>query len=250
MGVNAVRAVLVRGNGDSNRRVVPRASPNSNLLRKCPDPATYTRKVPSDAVSRPARLRLGLLGGTFDPPHVGHLAAARAVLDTLSLDRVDLLPAHDPWQKTEGGRTVTPAQVRLAMVRALVGAAPGLGVDDREIRRGGVTYTVDTLLDIRREAPDVDVFLIIGADTARRFHTWHRHEEVASLSTLVVVNRDHEEHVAPVGAPKVEFVRMNPVDVSSTAVRAAVAAGVDVTDKVTAAVAGIIASKHLYGVAE
>lgn len=227
--------------------MVPRASPNSNLRQKCPDPATYTRKVPSDPQTRPVSLRLGLLGGTFDPPHVGHLAAAQAVLGALGLDRVDFLPAHDPWQKTEGGRTVTPADVRLEMVRALVGTTAGLGVDDREVRRGGVTYTVDTLRDIRRELPGAELFLILGADTARRFHTWHRHEEVAALSTLVVVNRDHEQHEVPPGAVKVEFVHMTPVDVSSTAVRAGVAAGHDVTELVTPGVARVIAANALYG---
>ncbi|MEY4391598.1 MAG: nicotinate (nicotinamide) nucleotide adenylyltransferase [Actinomycetota bacterium] len=205
--------------------------------------------MPSDAQTRPVSLRLGLLGGTFDPPHAGHLAAAETVLGALGLDRVDLLPAHDPWQKSEGGREVTPAEVRLEMVRALVGARPGLGVDDREIRRGGVTYTVDTLLDVRRESPDAEVFLILGADTARRFHTWHRHEEVASLSTLVIVNRDHEDHVVPPGAARVEFVHMTPVDVSSTAVRADVAAGRDVTELVTPGVARIISAEGLYGAA-
>ena len=203
--------------------------------------------MPSDPQPRPASLRLGLLGGTFDPPHVGHLAAARAVLGALGLDRVDFLPANDPWQKTGGGRDVTPADVRLAMVRALVGDTAGLGVDDREIRRGGVTYTVDTLEDIHREMPGVELFLVVGADTASRFHTWHRHEEVAALSTLVVVNRDHEEQVVPSGATNVEFVHMDRVDVSSTAVRAAVGEGIDVTSQVGSAVSGIIADRGLYG---
>ena len=207
-------------------------------------------------MSRPARMRLGLLGGTFDPPHVGHLAAAVAVRDALGLDRVDLLPAHDPWQKTSARgadgpstlqRRVTPAGVRLEMVRALVGDTPGLGVDDREIRRGGVTYTVDTLEDIHREVGDVHVYLIMGADTARRFHTWHRHGDVAMLSTLVVVNRHHEAPTVPSGASHAEFVSMSPVDVSSTAVREAVARGEDVSSAVTPAVAGVIAAHGLYG---
>lgn len=201
-------------------------------------------------------MRLGLFGGTFDPPHVGHLAAALAVREALSLDRVDFLPAHDPWQKTStrddhftpgGPRQVTPADVRLEMVRALVGDTPGLGVDDREIRRGGVTYTVDTLEDIRRGDEQVDLYLIVGADTARRFHTWHRHAEVAALSTLVVVNRNLDTPSAPVGAPHAEFVGMEPVEVSSTAVREAVARGEDVSAMVTPAVAAVIAAHGLYG---
>ena len=193
-----------------------------------------------------AGMRLGLLGGTFDPPHLGHLAAARAVRDALGLDRVDLLPAHDPWQKTGGGRDISPSAVRLEMVRALVQGEDGLGVDDREIRRGGPTYTADTLEEIHRETPGMEVHLIIGADTARSFGTWRRPGAVAALSTLVVVNRGDETATAPEGAGRVEFVAMTPVHVSSSAVRAAVARGEDVSSEVGAAVARVIAERGLY----
>lgn len=203
---------------------------------------SYTRKVPSD---RP--FRLGLLGGTFDPPHVGHLAAALAVASALGLDRVDLLPANDPWQKTSEGRAVSPAAVRLEMVRALVEGQPSLGTDDREIRRGGPTYTVDTLREIHREQPGTDVHLIVGSDTARQFQTWKDHGEVARLSTLVVVNRPDTPAVRPSGAERVEFVTMQEVAVSSSAVRAAVSAGDDVSGMVTPAVARIISAHGLYG---
>lgn len=202
----------------------------------------YTRTVPSD---RP--FRLGLLGGTFDPPHVGHLAAALAVASELDLDRVDFLPANDPWQKTAGGRVVSPAGVRLEMARALVEGHPSLGIDDREIRRGGPTYTVDTLREIRREHPGTDVHLIIGSDTARQFQTWKDHEEVARLSTLVVVNRPDTPAERPSGADRVVFVSMDEVAVSSSAVRAAVSAGTDVSAMVTPAVARIISAHGLYG---
>ena len=191
-------------------------------------------------------MRLGLLGGTFDPPHLGHLAAATAARDALGLDRVDLLPANDPWQKSGQGRTVTPAGVRLEMVRALVGGTDGLGVDDREIRRGGATYTVDTLEEIHGEAPDTELYLIMGVDTARGFPTWQRHVDVASLSTLVVVSRGNERPSAPADAVRTEFVSMDPVDVSSSEVRAAVANGTDVTASVGPAVAAFISSHGLY----
>lgn len=197
----------------------------------------------------PRPLRLGLLGGTFDPPHLGHLAVAEAVLAQLGLDRVDFLPANDPWQKSGTGRPVTSATIRLEMVRALVEGRPGLGVDDREIVRGGLTYTVETLEDILESAPGTEIFLIMGADTARGFHTWQRHEEVARLSTLVVVNRETagaEQEVAPAGAANVLRVRMDPVDVSSTRVRHEVAAGHRVAPLVGAEVATVIARHRLY----
>lgn len=200
--------------------------------------------MPAPDDSRP--LRLGLLGGTFDPPHVGHLAVAEAAQAQLGLDRVDFLPANDPWQKSESGRAVTLATVRLEMVRALVSGHPGIGVDDREIRRGGLTYTVDTLEEIVTEAPGTELFLIMGTDTSRGFHTWQRHLDVARLSTLVVVNRGTEATVVPQGADRLCVVTMDPVEVSSTSVRAEVAAGRPVDALVTPAVADVIARHGLY----
>ena len=188
---------------------------------------------------------MGLLGGTFDPPHLGHLAAARAVQAQLGLHRVDLLVANDPWQKS-GDRTVSPAAVRLEMARALVTDTPGLGVDDREIRRGGPTYTADTLEEIHRESPNTEIFLIVGADTAGRIHSWHRPEVVLVLSTLVIVNRtDHATDIA--GATSVH-VHMDPVNVSSTIIRERVTAGQSLDGFTTPDVARIIAEHGLYGV--
>jgi nicotinate-nucleotide adenylyltransferase len=172
---------------------------------------------------------LGLLGGTFDPPHLGHLAAARAVQAQLGLHRVDLLVANDPWQKS-GDRTVSPAAVRLEMARALVTDTPGLGVDDREIRRGGPTYTADTLEEIRRESPNTEIFLIVGADTAGRIHSWHRPEHASDI----------------VGATSVH-VHMDPVNVSSTSIRERIAAGQSLDGFTTPDVARIISEHGLYG---
>ena len=196
----------------------------------------------------PSPQRLGLLGGTFDPPHRGHLAAAIAVRDALGLDRVDFLVANDPWQKV-GEREVTPAALRLEMVRALVNGVDGMGVDDREVHRGGLTYTVETLEEIAREQPSTDVFLIVGQDTADRIHTWKRHEEVLALSTLVIVNRDENtQHVpASLATARVQCVSMPAVDVSSTGVRAAVAAGDDISMMTSIAVSEIIRTHGLYG---
>jgi nicotinate-nucleotide adenylyltransferase len=194
-------------------------------------------------VPNPARHRIGLLGGTFDPPHVGHLAAARAVRSQLDLDQVVFLVANDPWQKS-AERRVTPAAIRLEMARALVEGEAGLAVDDREIRRGGPTYTADTLEDLASEYPDTDFFLIVGADTAARIHTWNRPERVRALSTLVVVNRDEQT----VGTDDAMEVTMDPVDVSSSAIRSRIAAGDSVEHLTTPAVVRIIGQHGLYKV--
>ena len=196
----------------------------------------------------PSPQRLGLLGGTFDPPHRGHLAAALAVRDALGLDRVDFLVANDPWQKS-GDRDVTSAAIRLQMVRALTDGVDGIGVDDREVRRGGPTYTVETLEELAIECPGTDVFLIVGQDTADRIHTWHRHEDLLALSTLVIVNREQNaQHVpAALADARVQFVSMPLIDVSSTNVRAAAGSGDDVSAMTSAGVADIVRANGLYG---
>jgi nicotinate-nucleotide adenylyltransferase len=179
---------------------------------------------------------------------MGHLAAALEVRATMGLDRVDFLVANDPWQKSSD-RVVSPAVVRLEMVRAMVEGRDGLGVDDREIRRGGLTYTVDTLEDLAKEQPETDVFLIVGQDTANRISTWHRYEEVLALSTLVIVNRadNDAQHSEMLSGARVHNVSMPAVDVSSTRVRASVAAGEDMIGLTTDAVAEVIRRHGLYG---
>ena len=196
----------------------------------------------------PSPQRLGLLGGTFDPPHRGHLAAALAVRDALGLDRVDFLVANDPWQKS-GDRDVTSAAIRLQMVRALTDGVDGIGVDDREVRRGGPTYTVETLEELAIECPGTDVFLIVGQDTADRIHTWHRHEDLLALSTLVIVNREQNaQHVpAALADARVQFVSMPLIDVSSTSVRTAAGSGDDVSAMTSASVVDIVRAHGLYG---
>ncbi|MFN8019075.1 MAG: nicotinate-nucleotide adenylyltransferase [Acidimicrobiales bacterium] len=127
--------------------------------------------------SGPAR-RIGIFGGTFDPPHIGHLVAAIDARDALDLDVVLLVVANVPWQKV-GARAISPADARLAMVRA-VDDAPGLEVSDLEVRRGGDSYTADTLAELRAAEPDAELFVILGEDAAAGITTWERYEEVAA----------------------------------------------------------------------
>jgi nicotinate-nucleotide adenylyltransferase len=132
--------------------------------------------------------RIGLFGGTFDPPHVGHLVTAVNVRHALTLDVVLLMVANVPWQKA-GARPITPAQHRLAMVEAAVGDVDGIEAGRLEIDLGGPSYTADTLASLAREFPDALLFTIVGDDAAAKFETWERYTEVAALSTLVVVDR-------------------------------------------------------------
>ena len=199
------------------------------------------------------RPRWGLFGGTFDPPHLGHLSAARAVRGALGLDKVVLMVAGEPWQKMRqktqpmtGSRdAISSGDVRVEMVRALIEGEPGLEVGDDEVRRGGPTYTVDTLRQLRATHPEVELFLVLGADAAANIGTWREPSEVLLLSTLVVVSRAGSERPLLPSGVTAEWVEMNPVDVSSSAIRARVATGA-APDGTTAAVARVIERHGLY----
>jgi nicotinate-nucleotide adenylyltransferase len=190
---------------------------------------------------------LGILGGTFDPPHVGHLAAALAVQTQVGLDELVLMVANEPWQKV-GDRQVTPAAVRLEMTEAMVKGISGLRADDREIRRGGPTFTVDTLEEILADQPDTEIFLIVGADTAKRLETWHRASDVVRLSTIVIVNRDDSTNTSSefLRDARVVNVTMDPVDVSSSAIREAVTRGESIDSLTSSSVATIVRDRSLY----
>lgn len=159
--------------------------------------------------------RLGLFGGTFDPPHLGHQAALRAVWETRSLDRIVVTVAGDPYLKSSDA-TVTPAEIRLAMAHAAFDGMEGVEVSDLEIRRGGPTYTIDTVEELLQTADSVA--LIIGADVVAQLPRWHRANELATMVDVVVLPRDNGSTELPAGWTGA-LVAMAPVDVSSTDVR-------------------------------
>lgn len=191
-------------------------------------------------------LRLGLFGGTFDPPHVGHLVTAVNVRHALGLDRVLLMVAHDPWQKT-GDRAVTPSADRWAMVCAAVAGVEGLAADDTELRRGGPSYTADTLAALSQMYPGAELFTIVGDDAAAGFETWERPAEVARLSRLVVVDRPGEPVELP---PSFDWIRVEVphLEVSSSDLRARAADGRPLDYLVPDEVLAVIAERGLYGV--
>ena len=134
------------------------------------------------------------------------------------------------------------------MTDAMVRGLSGLRADDREIRRGGPTFTVDTLEEILAEQPGTEIFLIVGADTASRIDTWHRSLDIARLSTIVIVNRDSSTNTLPefLQDALVQHVVMKPVDVSSSAIREVVARGESVEGLTSPAVAALIRERNLY----
>jgi nicotinate-nucleotide adenylyltransferase len=168
--------------------------------------------------------RLGILGGTFDPPHVGHLVTAVNVRHELALDRVLLVVNAQPWQKL-GTREITAADDRYAMVAAAVGSVAGLEASRTEIDRGGMSYTADTLAGLRAEAPDRELFVILGSDAASGLVTWERAEEVRDAATIVVVERPGARGTEPPAGWSWVRVDVPRLEVSSTDLRARVADG-------------------------
>lgn len=184
----------------------------------------------------------GLLGGSFDPPHRGHLALGEAARRQLGLARVRLLPAGDPWRKAARG--VTPAAERLAMTRLAVADDPAFEVDAREVERPGPSYTVDTLRELRDEG-ETDLVLILGGDALADLPAWREPEAILALARLAVAPRAGEPVEAPAGA-RVTVLAMPPLAVSSTLVRERIRAGEPVDDLLPAAVAAHVRARGLY----
>jgi nicotinate-nucleotide adenylyltransferase len=190
--------------------------------------------------------RTGVLGGTFDPPHIGHLLAALNVRHALDLDEVLLVVANDPWQKT-AERPITPAADRLAMVQAAVAGLDGLVASDVEIGRGGPSYMVDTLAELAVADPDGDRFLIVGADAAAGLLTWDRAERLPGLATLVLVDRPGIECDAPPPGWPLRRVEIPRIELASTDLRARVADGRPLDLLVPDGVWSVIRDRRLYG---
>lgn len=211
-----------------------------------------------------ARLRIGVLGGTFDPVHVGHLALARSARAALRLAQVRLMPTGQSWQKSG---VMASAQQRLAMLRLAVGAEAGLLVDDREVRRGGPSYTIDTLAELRAElGAAAALVLILGSDQLRNLATWRRWESLLEVAHIACTQREqvsladlpgpveslvraHGRDALPdAPAGSVVFFSMPPVPVSATALRAALARGEQPAELVAPAVLHYIETHRLYGI--
>jgi nicotinate-nucleotide adenylyltransferase len=201
--------------------------------------------------------RIGLMGGSFDPIHTGHLALAETALQHLQLDEIRWIPAGQPWQKA---RQLAPAADRLAMVRAATAHDPRHVVDDIELKRSGPSYTLDTVRALQAEGADsahprAHWWLIIGQDQCANLPTWHGWTELLSRVALAVAARgdavvDVPEAVRAAAIHGIERLPMPLVPVSSTAIRARLSAGESPLDLapalVPASVASYIADHHLY----
>lgn len=175
--------------------------------------------------------RIGVLGGTFDPPHLAHLAIGAAAKHTLDLDRVLFVPAGDPWRKA--GRLVTPAAVRLRMLHAALDPLPWAEVSTVELDRPGPSYITETLPILAAGTPDAAWWFILGDDALEDTPHWHEPERLLALARLAVVWRPPGVAMVPLTvldrfpgiAERIDEVHMEPLTVSSTDLRARVQAG-------------------------
>jgi nicotinate-nucleotide adenylyltransferase len=189
-------------------------------------------------------VRLGIFGGTFDPPHLGHLLPLIDASETLGLDAVRLVPAAT--QPFKAGRTAAPPEHRLAMTERLIAGIPGFSVDTAEIDRAGLSFTVDTLATIAASERDTELVLIVGMDTFALFSKWREPERIKRLATIAVLARG-DDPVLETGADEgVTFLQTRRVDISSTELRARVADGRTIRGFVPDAVADYIAEHRLY----
>ena len=190
-------------------------------------------------------MRLGILGGTFDPPHIGHLLAAVDAYEALVLDRLFLVPANA--QPLKAGLAAAPAHQRLAMVKLLTGGDDRFAADAVEIERAGLSYTVDTLKTFAQRFPDAERFFLVGEDAMTAFGEWRAPEQIVKLARLAILRRPGATVGPAVIAPEGTIaLATRLVDVSSTEIRQRVRAGRSIRGFVPESVAKFIERERLY----
>lgn len=220
-------------------------------------------------LQRECRMRLGIFGGSFDPVHLGHLWIGEAAMETLQLDRLAWIPTATQPLKPSGA--AEDAQHRLAMLQLAVSGREGFVVDPREIQRDGVSYSVDTVGEIKQEHPEAELFLIIGSDSLATMPQWHRPADLLSMVTLAVVQRPTDQAASDqaatdqTGQAALDFsvldglvsperraaieaavIAMPQIELSSSGIRQRVAAGQSIRYQVPAAVQMYLQTHHLY----
>ena len=196
-------------------------------------------------------IRLGVFGGTFDPPHTGHLLLAERAREELALERVLWVPAGDPWRKDD--RQVTPAEQRSAMVQLAIAGNVAFELCTVEVERAGSSYSVDTLTELHSQYRDVGIYLLLGLDALLDLPNWHDPARLLALATLAVATRGGEriepqelDRRLPGLAAQVVWLEMPRIDLSGTELRQRAAAGRGLRYAVPAAVDAYIREQRLY----
>ncbi len=188
-------------------------------------------------------MRLGILGGSFDPPHLGHLIPAIDAGESLGLDGIRFVPAWE--QPFKIGRAAASGTHRLAMAERLLRGIPGFAVDRSEMDRGGLSYTVDTVAQMAAAHPTAELVLLLGADAYALFEQWREPERIRALASIAVLQRG-DGTAPPLVAGPVQVLKTRRVDISSTELRARVADGRTIRGFTPDAVADYVAEHRLY----
>jgi len=194
--------------------------------------------------------RVAIFGGTFDPFHLGHLAAAEQAREALVAEAAWLVPAGAPSLRPP---TLASAEDRMAICQAVIGGALGFEVMDIELRRPGPSYTVETMRGLAAAHPDRELWLVLGADAVRRLPDWHESEALVAENRICVVNRDGQQRVSwaeavSLGLPpdRTRLVGIESPPISASEIRHRIAAGAPIDDLVGPAAARLIAERGLY----
>ncbi len=198
-----------------------------------------------------AARRIGVFGGAFDPPHLAHVALVRSAIEALALDEVRVLPTGQAWHRPG---PLSAAAQRLAMARLAFAGLPQVVVDEREIRRVGPSYTVDTLSEIAAEQPGAKLFVLIGDDQRRSLPGWHRVGEIARLAIICAAARDPQvaswhsvvPNAADAPGPDIQPLPMPLMPISATEIRERLSQHQPIAGLVPAAVERYIHDHHLY----
>ncbi len=209
-----------------------------------PDPGGSGGSPPRENTSPP--IKYGIFGGTFDPIHHGHLAAANEAAHGFNLDEVVFVPTGQPWQKSD--RRLAPAEDRYAMTVIATASNPRFSVSRTEIDRTGETYTIDTARELRAQfGAEAEIFFILGADTLSRLRTWRDPEELLTLVRFIgLTRRGHQLEENTLGADQFALLEMPALEVSSTVVRARIKTGMPISYLVPDGVVQYIAKRRLY----
>jgi nicotinate-nucleotide adenylyltransferase len=189
-------------------------------------------------------MKLGLFGGSFDPVHLGHLLVAQAALEELGLDKLFFVPAAQSPFKTEN--KIAPAEIRLQLLRLALAGKTNCEIDEQEIRRGGISYSVETLRDYAKCFPGAQLFYLIGADNISKLAEWREAGELAKLAEFVAIPRPGEKAAEFPKPFRGRILKGFPLAISSSQIRARVQAGLPIENLVPPFVAEAIQAAKIY----
>jgi nicotinate-nucleotide adenylyltransferase len=189
-------------------------------------------------------MKIGLFGGSFDPVHLGHLLVAQAAVEELGLDKLIFVPAAQSPFKPDS--RPAPASARLRLLRLALAGRTNCEIDEQELRRGGVSYSVDTLRDYAKKFPGADLFYLIGADNVAKLNEWREPDELAKLAEFVVIPRPGEPAAKFPKPFRGRILKGFPVEISSSQIRARVKTGLPIESLVPPFVAEAIHAAKLY----